>query len=440
MEKKRQATPRENAAEKLPPGDFEIVSHALPPIDFELFSELAQCAFPQKFFVENRKRGIAELGFGICKTFPAGAKTRCRRADELTAEPDFFCALPFAGDAEKIVAHVAKWQFSLAENARGNVLVSRNVSAEEPARTAREIEAEYEIFLQKIREQNARDSAFPKLENAREAGGKKRYLDACADALDAISRNEFQKIVLARAIDFSAETEIPAEPLFAKIRKRFAARECTIFLFRESAEKTFLGATPEMIVGVKNGVVESEAIAGSLPNRGGNSFENDAEIGNFSSDEKELREHRAVVDFIAEKFRSANLGELNVPEKPEILRLPNVAHLRTPISARTSAETSAFSLVKILHPTPAMCGVPAEKAFRKILETEPFSRENFAGPVGFFRANGEGFFAVGIRCAKISGKNLRLYAGAGLVSGSIPEREFSEIDAKLAAIRDLLPR
>jgi isochorismate synthase len=91
-----------------------------------------------------------------------------------------------------------------------------------------------------------------------------------------------------------------------------------------------------------------------------------------------------------------------------------------------------------MHPTPAVCGTPREEAREALGELEPIDRGAYAGPVGWVDANGDGEWAIALRCAEITGKTARLFAGAGIVGDSVPEAEIDETERKFRALLDAL--
>lgn len=378
---------------------------AFPPQPPEVFSALARIPAETKFLVENRSRGVAEMGIGELGADAPG-KT--------------FRAISF--DAAETFSLRPKWEISRRGNA---VFVARNLAEGERAEPEM-LRAELDALLSRAVPEGAEN--VPPIPPPREIGGA-WYLPAARKILDEIGAGTLRKLVLARAIEARAESPIPVAPILGKLHERFE-KNCTIFCVAR-AGKTFLGASPETLVSLRDGALETEALAGSIPNFPGADVS--ALGARLLADDKERREHRAVIDFIAEKLRRLG-AEPEFPETPEIVVLPNILHLRTPIRARVPAGLGVLECVAALHPTPAMCGVPAEAARAEILATEPFPRGDFAGPLGFFDARGEGFFAVGIRCAEISGNAIRLFAGSGLVAGSVPEKEFREIDSKFSAV------
>ena len=254
--------------------------------------------------------------------------------------------------------------------------------------------------------------------------GAAAYRDLVGRALDALREGGLEKVVTARRVRLRGAVD-PVALLLALPPSR-----TTRFLF-ERPELTFLGATPETLVRLSGGFAEADALAGSCsPGEGREA----ALLGS----EKDLREHAHVVHHLVSRLGA--LGEL-LPLPPcEVLRLPNVWHLRTPVRARVRPEVTLLDLVASLHPTPAVLGVPAAAAAHFLSAHEGFSRGFYGAPVGYVDARGEGAFVVGIRSLALVGGEAHLFAGGGIVSGSDIESELRETDEKLAPLRDrLLP-
>jgi menaquinone-specific isochorismate synthase len=155
------------------------------------------------------------------------------------------------------------------------------------------------------------------------------------------------------------------------------------------------------------------------------------------SDEKELREHRHVIASIERRLAPLGL-QLDHANRPGLKRLANVQHLHTPVSAVLPAGVRLLDVLARLHPTPAVGGTPRAAACAQIRELEGFPRGLYAGPVGWIDHRGGGEFFVGIRSALIDGARARVYAGGGIVAGSVPEREFAETELKFKALLDAL--
>lgn len=260
------------------------------------------------------------------------------------------------------------------------------------------------------------------------------YVGAVSEALESIARGEFEKIVLARGIEL--EADYPWQPLDAlnRLRERFGA--CFTFSYGGGAGRSFIGATPERLLQIRDGLLLTEAIAGSAP-RGRNAGEDAGLARALLESEKDLREHSCVRDSILRRLERVGISAI-ADQGPRILPLANVQHLHTPIHAEVGDSVHLLEVLSELHPTPAVGGTPREAAVPRIRELEQMDRGLYAGVVGWFNHLNEGEMVVGIRSALIDGNRAKLYAGAGIVEGSNPEKEKRETELKLRALLETL--
>jgi isochorismate synthase len=201
-------------------------------------------------------------------------------------------------------------------------------------------------------------------------------------------------------------------------------------------DATFLGASPELLVGVSHRVVRAQGLAGSAPR--GASAEADEELGRaLLHSAKDRIEHEIVVRALREGLAPLT-DDVRAPNQPGLLRLPNIQHLATEVRASARAGTDVLALVERLHPTPAVCGWPTADARRVIAEHERFDRGWYAGPVGWVDAAGDGEFAVALRSALVRGARAWLFAGAGIMGDSQPGDELAEIGLKFRPLTGAL--
>lgn len=171
-------------------------------------------------------------------------------------------------------------------------------------------------------------------------------------------------------------------------------------------------------------------MAGSRP-RSDDPVEDQRRSKELLSSSKDLHEHAVVVNAVAEALRPF-MKHIEVPDSPSLISTETMWHLSTKVKGELAhSETSALELAIALHPTPAVCGSPAERARESILDIESFDRGFFTGMVGWCNALGDGEWIVTIRCAEVEENELRLFAGAGVVGESKPEEELAETTAKL---------
>jgi salicylate biosynthesis isochorismate synthase len=242
---------------------------------------------------------------------------------------------------------------------------------------------------------------------------------------DAIARGEVAKVVVARCSTVEASADIDPGRLLARLGAAYPG--CTRFAVR-SGEATFVGATPERLVAREGRRVVSEAMAGSVPH---------GASAALLESEKDRREHDLVVDAIVERL-SPHCTALERSAEPQVRELPNVVHLQTPVTGVLRELVHVLDLLDLLHPTPAVGGVPVDDAVRWIVAREPVPRGWYSGPVGWFDAAGDGEFAVALRSGLVRGRRAHVYAGAGIVRGSVPAAEYAETALKLRPLLDAL--
>lgn len=262
----------------------------------------------------------------------------------------------------------------------------------------------------------------------------KPFEDSVAEALKSIADEHYEKIVLSRAVDAIADKPFVPLETVNRLRERYPS--CFCFSINNGAGQSFIGATPERLVGCRNGMLETEALAGSVK-REANAREDAQRAAELLSSDKDLREHRMVIESIRQRLNDLGI-DLDIAKFPQILKLANVQHLRTPIQAKMPESLHLLDVAKALHPTPAVGGRPRAEAVPQIASLEGFQRGLFAGLVGWFDMKGQGDLAVGIRSGLFSGNTARLYAGAGIVRGSDPDRERLETDMKLRALKEAI--
>ncbi|MEG4291289.1 isochorismate synthase [Microcoleus sp. C2C3] len=253
-------------------------------------------------------------------------------------------------------------------------------------------------------------------------------------ALKLIESQYFSKIVLSQAINVISPTPFSLIDSLNNLRLTYPG--CYVFSTSNGKGQNFIGASPERLISIHNNQLVTDALAGSAPR--GKSEVEDANLGKgLLNSEKDLREHQVVIDFIVDRLSKLGINPDFSPV-PRLLQLSNIQHLWTPIRARISPEIHLLKILAQLHPTPAVAGVPRDIALQQIRGCESCDRSLYAAPIGWIDRTGNGEFAVGIRSALIDGDRAILYAGAGIVAGSEPEKELAEIQLKLQALLNAL--
>jgi len=209
--------------------------------------------------------------------------------------------------------------------------------------------------------------------------------------------------------------------------------QCYHFLMRSDAAQAFLGSSPERLWRRRDLLLRTEALAGTVA-----SHPDDAQAARLGhwlmNDDKNQRENMLVVEDICQRLQRDN-GVLDVLP-PQIVRLRKVQHLRRCIWTTLQQPDDEQCLLR-LQPTAAVAGLPRQAAWAFIARNEPFDREWYAGSAGYLSL-AQSEFCVALRSARVQENCVRLYAGAGIVSGSDPEQEWQEIENKAAGLRTLL--
>lgn len=255
------------------------------------------------------------------------------------------------------------------------------------------------------------------------------WLDAVARAVDAIEAGELAKVVLAR--DHRLWSRTPFDGL--RVARRLAARfpGCHTFLV-----DGLVGATPELLVARRGTAVRSLVLAGTA--RRDEDPAVDAALGRaLLASTKDRAEHDLAVASVTEVLRP-RCPDLTADAEPHLLRLANVQHLASQVVGHLEHPEPSLALAAALHPTAAVGGSPRAAALDLIGRLETMDRGRYAAPVGWTDASGDGEWGIALRCAELDGTRARLFAGAGVVAGSLPEAELVETHLKLAAMRGVL--
>ena len=250
---------------------------------------------------------------------------------------------------------------------------------------------------------------------------------AVAIAVSRIQQCAFDKVVLAREERLVADAPFSAAAALAHLRRLDA--QATLFAM-QSEKSWFIGATPERLVRLRDDQVDVTCLAGSIAV--GDSLADRQRLAcRLLASEKDRQEHEIVVHSTMAALAEVCETIERPPWAPRVVTARSVQHLETPLSCRMSRAATVLDLVARLHPTPAVGGYPRDKAIAALRELEKIDRGWYAGPFGWVDVDGSGEFAVAIRSALLAGQTASLFAGCGIVAGSVPADEFAETQLKL---------
>lgn len=252
------------------------------------------------------------------------------------------------------------------------------------------------------------------------------YEAAVATAVAKIREHDLSKVVLAR--ELSGHLPLESDVRRALVELALGYPDCWTF-----AVDGLVGSSPETLVRVHHGTVTARVLAGTR-SRGRDAASDHESAMSLAASVKDQDEHRFAVSSVLDALRPHS-ADLAASDLPFTLKLPNLWHLATDIAGTLSDGASSLDLADALHPTAAVAGTPTRDAVALIRELEPFDRGRYAGPVGWVGGDGDGEWAIALRCAQLDDTgDLTAYAGAGIVADSDPATEYAETTMKFRPI------
>ncbi|EAN0850219.1 isochorismate synthase EntC [Salmonella enterica] len=295
------------------------------------------------------------------------------------------------------------------------------------------IPLEWQLFSRQEKQRTARyfTDHQPVTVTARKAIPEQDAFEAMvARAAMLTATPDVDKVVLSRLIDITTNVAVDSGALL----ERLVAQNPVSYNFHVPLADggVLLGASPELLLRKEGERFSSLPLAGSARRQPDDVL--DREAGNrLLASQKDRHEHELVTQAMKQILRDRST-ELQLPSSPQLITTPTLWHLGTPFEGKANAGENALTLACLLHPTPALSGFPHQVAKKLIAELEPFDRELFGGIVGWCDAEGNGEWVVTIRCAKLRGNQVRLFAGAGIVPASSPVGEWRETGVKLSTM------
>lgn len=313
-----------------------------------------------------------------------------------------------------------------AGNATLRLQLWGNSSLQDDARAA-------QVFLQALLAAKPIRPLSVQVEHETHLPQKSAWLSLIKKATETIAHGDFEKVVLARATDLQCKQRV--NPVALMAASRALNLHCYHFCMVFNASNAFLGSTPERLWRRRGALLRTEALAGTVASHADDSQAQ--RLGEWLlNDDKNQRENMLVVEDICQRLQHHTQTLEVLPA--QVVRLRKVQHLRRCIWTELKQPDDALCL-HVLQPTAAVAGLPRQPARDFIQKVEPFNREWYAGSAGYLSPD-QSEFCVALRSARVQDDALRLYAGAGIVSGSDPEQEWQEIENKAAGLRSLLLR
>ncbi|TFC45628.1 isochorismate synthase [Cryobacterium sp. TMT1-21] len=252
------------------------------------------------------------------------------------------------------------------------------------------------------------------------------YRRAVGEAVGRIAAGDLNKVVLARDL----VGRLPAESDLRRAVSELALGYPDCWSY---AVDGLVGSSPETLIRADHGEVNARVLAGTV-SRGADAASDLEAALQLATSTKDGDEHAFAVQSVLASLRP-HTSHLTTSEIPFTVKLPNLWHLATDVEGTLSDGSNSLDLIAAMHPTAAVAGTPTQTALALIRELEPFDRGRYAGPVGWVGADGDGEWAIALRCAQVSPTgDVTAYAGCGIVLDSEPDRELAETRMKFRPV------
>ena len=285
-------------------------------------------------------------------------------------------------------------------------------------------------FLNNVFEKTPPSDMPPILPEDKQTTGKSDSFSTYKKAFElfqsALRSNTCEKIVLSRTLNLPKPLGFSAGKTFKEACEAYP--EAFIYLCHTPKTGTWLGSSPELILSGEKKSWHTVALAGTMKV----STENETIIW----DEKNIREQHIVADYLENKLNSHHL--ICTKNGPYASKAGRMMHLKTEFNFQMNHHDQIGNLLESLHPTPAVCGYPKEKAYRLIIDKEGYDRTYYSGLIGELSNKSKTNLYVNLRCMQIRSDILTFFAGGGLLSSSELESEWEETEEKLQTMLSLI--
>ena len=274
--------------------------------------------------------------------------------------------------------------------------------------------------------------SIPKIKSLSVSPNSQEWQKLFRERIQSSGKMIYQKIVLAQKTSIELVSKVNPLAVFKKLTQQ--AQGSFHYYFQPQDDNAFFGASPERLFKRQGFDIESEALAGTRPR--GKTADEDACFKKMLRDSpKDAREHKIVVEAIKGAFKKL-CASFQADVVPSVVKASSAHHLITRFQGTLKDTIDDAQILTLLHPTPAVGGMPRAQALRAIAKLEPFARGWYAGPIGYIGYDSVDF-AVALRCALMQGSRVNLYAGAGIVEGSTADEEWLEIEQKKSIFLNL---
>jgi isochorismate synthase len=396
--------------------DHSDVSFHFQYENFNIYELLNHLIGEKIFYFKSKYNDFSFLGLGLSKI----VKARDLQPF-LDKYPKYFlvASFLFEQDPKASEFYLPEWIFI---NQAGKTELSVHKSLESKSFSSPQ------SFFNPFKDFDFLKRTLPKWKSYNESPERDHWSEMIESCHQLFKQEVLEKIVLSRQKIFTFDETIGPLSFFLEVMERnnFANSSYAIF-YQTQLHESFISLTPEKLFSLKGHLFESISLAASAP-RGATIEEDQYFEELLLTSEKLKREHRLVTEDIQRKITP--FAESVSISPFQTMKLPYIQHRSHPLEARLLPHIGPMQLVSLLHPTPAVGGLPSLKSLEKIRELEPYERKKYAAPIGVLSKHFSEL-AVGIRSADLFDKTLILYGGAGIVKGSKAEEEWLETETKM---------
>ncbi len=259
------------------------------------------------------------------------------------------------------------------------------------------------------------------------------FISLVQKAIDEITEGALEKVVPSRCKDITLRDDFDLLSTFNELSNRYP--NALISLVSSPIFGTWLGATPELLVSMDDKMIfRTVALAGTLP------YHDSINLKSVAWTQKEIEEQALVTRYIINCFKKIRLREYE-EHGPKTVVAGNLLHLKTEYSVDMNSvnfPNLGTVMLKLLHPTSAVCGMPLQNSISFLKKNEGYDRELYSGFLGPVNIENATSVFVNLRCMQLFEKEARLYAGAGVTIDSTPEDEFAETEMKMNTLLSIL--
>jgi len=285
-----------------------------------------------------------------------------------------------------------------------------------------------EIYIDKLAA-NDRFIEIEKNKNTTKTTTPEEFIGNVNKAVLAMKAAEFQKVVLSKARVEQLPDDFQPEQFFLTLCRKYP--HAFVYIMQLPEVGCWIGATPEPLLTIENGTVKTVSLAGTQVGT-------ELETEDYHWSSKEIEEQGIVTNFIEQTLRSLHIADIT-RLGPENYRAANLIHLKTAFEFPLAHIQNCFSdLLKALHPTPSVGGLPKNEARNFILANEQHDRGYYTGFFGPVNINEKSAVYVNLRCLQLFDNNFVLYSGAGITSSSVAEKEWEETDNKMLTLMNVM--